>query len=316
MRKSNSSNGKKTDLYEVVTNRIINLLENHKFSWDKPWVTLSEDGKQAHNAVSGRIYSGLNQILLSIIQAKHSYPYGGWLTFRQISREGGRVQFGEKSSEIFFHQLVYYDKEGKRHEPDEVRTMSDTQQEELALKKCLIFRYYNVFNVAQTNGLPVSYYELGEVDELTEIEKDDRAEELINNTGARIIHKLSNEAFYDHINDVICLPDRRQFKDTEPYYETSLHELGHWTGHPARLDRDLYNAFGTEEYAKEELVAELCASFLCSELGFSRCITNNVAYIQNWISVLKDDNRCFITATRDAQKAAEFIKSFQPTTEG
>ena len=142
---------------------------------------------------------------------------------------------------------------------------------------------------------------------LTEVEKDDTAEKLISNTRARIIHMVANEACYNYLHDVIFLPERNQFKGTAPYYETALHELAHWTGHKSRLDRSLKNIFGSDEYAKEELLAELCSAFLCADLGFSMSITNSAAYIQDWIRVLKADSRYIFKAVRGAEEAAKFI---------
>jgi antirestriction protein ArdC len=315
MKKHDYSTGKH-NLYQFVTNQIINLLENHQLSWDKPWVTITGDGKRAHNAISGRKYSGLNQILLSIRQFKSGYPYGGWLTFHQINKAGGRVIFGEKSSEIFFHQITYYDKEGHRYEPEQAESLTKQKQEQLDLKKRWVLRHYRLFNIAQTSGLPDELYELEQMQNLTDIGKDERTEDLIKATGAFIIHIPKDEACYDFVNDVICLPDLDRFVDTAAYYDTLLHELGHWTGHESRLNRKLRNAFGSEDYAKEELIAELCASFLCAELGFSRVITNNAAYIQSWISVLKNDHRYIFKAVRDAEKAADFINAFELKTEG
>ncbi|KAA3621020.1 MAG: DUF1738 domain-containing protein [Bacteroidetes bacterium] len=301
----------KVNLYQEVTNRIIDLLENQELTWDKPWVNISSDGKRAYNGHSKRIYSGINQILLSLIQMNKSFPYSGWLTFNQIKKLGGQVISGQKSSEVFYFQLFFYDHQGKRYEWEQVKDMTEEEQKRLELKKRFFLRYFRVFNIAQTKGLDDSYYQLNETPVLTPIEKDDKAENLIYSTNAEIIHWPSNEAFYNSINDNICLPKREQFKGKVSYYETVLHELGHWTGHPSRLNRQLLNVFGSEDYAKEELVAELCCAFLCSELGFSKTITNNAAYIQNWVEVLKKDHKYIFKAVSNAEKAAEYILSLQ-----
>ncbi len=125
---------------------------------------------------------------------------------------------------------------------------------------------------------------------------------------------VCNEACYNYVNDVIFLPESNQFKGTVPYYETALHELAHWTGHKSRLDRSPKNVFGSDEYAKEELVAELCSAFLCADLGFSMSITNSAAYIQDWIRVLKADSRYIFKAIRGAEDAAKYIHSYAKTT--
>ncbi|MFI5405265.1 MAG: ArdC family protein [Nitrososphaerales archaeon] len=306
MEKSNQSNGQ-SDFYLAVTNQIVELLENQKLTWNKPWITLSKDGKRPHNACSGRFYSGLNQILLSFRQMRSKYPYSGWMTFKQIQDEGGRVLAGNRASSIFHYKLIYSDNMGRKHEPAQVLQMSLSEQQGLELRKHSLLLYYNVFNLAQTSGLSEAYYTLNEQPFLTEVEKDDTAEKLITNTRARIIHMDANEACYNYLHDVIFLPERNQFKGTVPYYETALHELAHWTGHKSRLDRSLKNVFGSDEYAKEELVAELCSAFLCADLGFSMSITNNAAYIHDWIRALKADSRCIFKAIRGAEEAARFI---------
>lgn len=308
MENSNHTNGQ-SNLYLSVTNQIIELLESQKLSWDIPWIMISKDGKKPHNASSGRIYSGLNQILLSINQMRSKYPYSGWMTYKQIQDEGGRVIAGNKASSIFHYKLTYIDSVGRKYEPEQLLQMSLSEQKELDLKKQLILLYYNVFNLAQTSGLNNSFYALNEFTLLTELEKDDAAERLITSTKARIIHMIANEACYNYVNDVIFLPERSQFKGKVLYYETALHELAHWTGHKSRLNRSLKNVFGSEDYAKEELIAELCSAFLCADLGFSMNVTNNAAYIQDWIRVLKQDSRYILKAIRGADDAAKYIHS-------
>lgn len=293
--------------YQTVTNQILHLLETQKLTWNKPWISIASDGKRPHNAVSSRHYSGLNQILLSRRQLESKYPFSGWLTFKQVQDIGGRVVSGMKSSSIYHYNTSYIDKDGKISKPEKVLQMSIEEQNECGLKKQSLLLYYNVFNIAQTVDLPDSYYKLNAQQQLTEIEKDDKAENLIAQTKARIIHIVSNEACYNYLNDVIFLPERKQFTGQVAYYETVLHELGHWTGHKTRLNRSIKNIFGSDDYAKEELIAELCSAFLCADLGFSMGISNNAAYIQDWIRVLKNDSRYFFKAVASAQIAARFI---------
>lgn len=310
MRKNNDYNSK-VNLYKIVTDRIIKLLENQKLTWDKPWVSMSSDGQQAHNAFLKRTYSGINQILLSIKQVESGFPYSGWLTFKQINTLGGRVIKGQKSSAVFFYELLYFDKYKKRYNFNTVKNMSDDEKGKLKLKKRVILKYFNVFNIAQTTDLDLSFYKIGELPSLSNFEKDEKAEELIRSTNAHIIEWTSNEAFYNYVNDIICIPKREQFKGKEAYYETVLHELGHWTGHPLRLDRKLITTFASNDYAKEELVAELCSAFLCADLGFTKNISNNAAYIQEWINVLNKDHKYIFKAVKSAERAAGFIGSFQ-----
>ena len=154
------------------------------------------------------------------------------------------------------------------------------------------------------------WYEVNSLPILTEFDKDERAEALIEQTDANILHEESNQVFYDRHEDVIHLPERKQFKGKTSYYDTILHELAHWTGHESRLNRDLNNAFASPDYAKEELIAELAVAFMCADLGFSKQITNSAAYIKSWIGALNNDNRYIFQAVYKAEQATEFIHSF------
>ena len=302
----------KGQLYQIVTDQIIALLESQQLTWDQPWVVLSSDGKRAHNALSGRQYSGLNHIILSMRQAKAGYPYSGWMTFGQVQRANGHVRQGERSSQIYFHRVFYYDVTGKRYEAEEVEKMSAESQLELDLIKRYVLKCYHVFNVAQTSDLPEAMYELSDHTSPSRFEMDQNADQLIESTGAVVNHWPGNAAYYNRLEDIICLPERQQFKGQESYYATVLHELAHWTGHSSRLDREMFHVFGTTGYAKEELIAELCSAYLCAELGFSKVITNNAAYIQDWIRVLRQDTRYIFIASSAAEKATRYILSHRP----
>jgi antirestriction protein ArdC len=310
MKTSNHSNGK-PNLYQVVTNQILELLEGQKLTWNKPWVSVQ--GKRAHNAATKRTYSGLNQIVLSLRQTYLVVPYNGWLTFAQIQALGGRVISGESSSAIYYYKILYFDRDGNQVSSDQVQALSDSELKKRDLRKRFVLRHYNVFNIAQTTNLPSSFYKIEESPPYTWVQKDDKAESLVQSTKAKIIHWASDEACYNYVNDVIFLPEREQFEGLTAYYETTLHELAHWTGHASRLNRKLQNAFRTNDYAKEELIAELCSAFLCAELGFSMGITNNAAYIQSWIEVLKEDPRYIFNAAHKAEEAATLINSFSRT---
>ncbi len=307
---SNHSNGR-ANLYQVVTNQILELLEGQKLTWNRPWVSVI--GKPAHNTLSQRTYSGLNQILLSFRQEHLGLPYNGWLTFTQIQELRGRVIAGESSSAIYYYKILYFEDGGKQVSSEEFQRLTNTEKERKGLRKHFLLRYYNVFNIGQIKGLPAALYKVQVPATLTWLQKDDHAERLIKATDAKIIHWVSDEACYNYVNDVIFLPVREQFEGLTAYYETTLHELAHWTGHTSRLNRKLQNAFRTVGYAQEELIAELCSAFLCAQLGFSMGITNNAAYIQSWIEVLKEDSRYIFKAVHKAEEAATLINSFSRT---
>lgn len=298
----------RSNLYQVVTNQILDLLEGQKITWNKPWVSVI--GKPAHNAVSKRAYSGLNQIILSLRQECLGLPYNGWLTFNQIRELGGRVISGESSSAIYYYKILYLEHGGKQVSSKEFQRLTNSERETRCLRKHFLLRHYNVFNIGQTKELPADLYKVEVPAPLTWLQKDDQAERLIKATDAKIIHWVSDEASYNFVNDVIFLPIREQFEGLTAYYETTLHELGHWTGHSSRLNRKLQNAFRTVGYAKEELIAELCSAFLCAQLGFSMGITNNAAYIQSWIEVLREDTKYIFKAIHQAEAAANYVNSF------
>ncbi|PLX07103.1 MAG: hypothetical protein C0596_13335 [Marinilabiliales bacterium] len=174
---------------------------------------------------------------------------------------------------------------------------------------------YNVFNISQIENLPDEYYKHIELEDLTEFEKNENAENIINNTGAEIVYLPQNKAFYNHLEDKIYLPQRKQFVRTEAFYNVLFHELGHWTGNSQRLDRPKGNAFGSKEYAFEELIAEINAAFICALLGFKTKITDNVDYINSWLQVMRNDKQFVVQAASQAQKASDFILEFSEVKE-
>lgn len=298
----------KTDeIYKTVTDTITELLESQLEHWDRPWIAFGQENDYAKNAASQKYYRGVNQFLLSFALLQKGFFKNTWLTFNQVKTMGGHVIKGEKSAPIVFFKKAYLDKDKKYVKPEKVQTMTRAQIREAGITSIPVLKLYRVFNVAQTEGLDAKFYDIVPQEPLQDFEKDERAERLIYATGAEIEITESNRAFYNREADKIRLPLREQFKGTEPFYATALHELGHWTGHPSRLNRDFGKAFGDTAYAKEELVAELTSAFCCAALGFSKTITDNAAYIKNWLGILKQDEKAVIRASYQAQKAADFI---------
>lgn len=287
------------DVRQEVTAAIIQLLEN-PLSFENGWCMLKS--QQPHNPFTGTIYKGVNYLHLSILGAVRGYSLNKWLTFHEIRQLQGQIRKGAKSSVI-----CYY---GKHH-----KTEKDEQTGEDVQSIRRILKYYPVFNVQDVEGLPAEYYQKDEAPTLTQWEKDELAEALIINTGATIHYKAQNRAFYSSLHDDITLPLRQQFTGAEPFYSTAFHEIAHWTGAPHRLNRIKGGKFGDEKYAFEELVAELCAAFLCAEIGFSKEITNNAAYIQSWLTALKNDHSFIFKAAGDAAAAADYISNGGQLTE-
>jgi len=292
-----------------VTDTIISLLEEHQDSWDKPWIGVDCDNDYARNPATQNYYRGINQIILGFTMIRKGYHRNEWSTFNQISSLNGSVIKGQKSTPIIFYKTAYIDQDKKYYKPETVKNMSFNQVHAKGIEAIPILKIYRVFNLAaQTEGLDEHYYKIEPQGELKDFEKDEAAENLIRATGATIIERRSNRAYYDRASDSIVLPMRDQFKGLkEHFYATALHETVHWTGHPERLNREFGERFGDSVYAKEELIAELGSAFLSAHLGFTQTITNNASYINSWLGIMKKDEKAIIAASAAAQKAADYI---------
>lgn len=299
----------KKNLHQEVTEKIVKLLET-ALIWEMPWLCLDSNGMLAHNAQHKTQYNSINQLILSLTANEKSYTKNAWLTFNQVRKLGGKVLKGEKSSPVYYYGVMFY-RDGIKISEDEARALTPEQYKAQKITKVCFLKFFPVFNVAQTEGLADEYYEVKTPICLEDFEKDDRAEKFIADSGAKIHIKASNRAFYNPREDAITLPLRSQFKSETFFYETALHELGHWTGAKHRLNRESLNNSGKEHYAFEELVAELFSAITCAELGFVKNIPNNSAYVQSWIQALNNDHSLIFKASKQAEKALEYIKENQ-----
>jgi antirestriction protein ArdC len=296
--KDNTESPRK-DVYTRVTERIISDLEQGIRSWMKPWSAEHAAGRISrplrHN---GTPYRGMNVLLLWGEATAKGYAAPIWMTYKQAQEIGGQVRKGERGS------LVVYANTVTKTEQDE--NGSDVERE------IPFMRGYTVFNVEQIDGLPQHYY-AQPVNPLPLTERIDNADRFMTATGASIAHG-GNQAFYAPARDAIQLPPFEAFRDKESYYATALHELCHWTKAKNRLDRDFSaKRFGDEGYAREELVAELGAAFLCADLGITPEIRDDhAAYLGHWLKVLKEDKRAIFSAAAHAQRAADYLQGLQP----
>lgn len=276
------------NVYEIITERITTILEQGEIPWKKSW---NAQTQAPRNLISGKLYSGINVFLL--LSGRYQSPY--WLTFKQAAERGGTVRKGEKGFPVVFWKI---DKKQDEETGDE--------------KTVPILRYYTVFNVAQIDGL--ANVPATEIHSTTEdgAEAIDAAELIVANMPQRpqITHGHTR-ACYSPAWDRVEMPVAQAFTGPAEYYSTLFHELAHSTGHESRLNRHstLKNhAFGSQDYSKEELVAEFSAAFLCAEAGISPAvIENQAAYIQGWLKALKNDSKLLINAAAAAQKAAGWI---------
>jgi len=289
------------DVYTRVTDRIIADLEKGLRPWLKPWGAAHPAGCVSrplrHN---GMPYRGMNIVLLWGEAMEKGYAAPIWMTYRQAHELGGQVRKGEHGSLVVFANSITRTETNERGE--------DVEREIPFLKG------YTVFCVEQIDGLPAHYY-AQPANPLPLSERIDGAERFIARTGATIRHG-GNSAYYAPGPDHVQLPKFEAFRDRESYYATVLHELTHWTGAKSRLDRS-FNAkrFGDHGYAREELVAELGAAFLCADLGITPEIRDDhAAYLGHWLNVLREDKRAIFGAAAHAQRAADYLQSLQQST--
>lgn len=277
----------KINLYEVVTNKIIEQLEKGVIPWHKPWT----GGNGTINYVTRRPYSFLNSMLLG--------KDGEYLTFKQIKDLGGSVKKGAKSHMVVFFTMI--EKEKK-----------DSEEE---TKVFPVLKYYRVFHLDDTTGIE-SKIKDGEKPENT-LQPIEQADEVINayvtREGIKFTNnELSSRAFYSPSFDEVVVPMLSQYRVAEEYYSTTFHELTHSTMKKSRCNRegDNMNAhFGSKAYSREELVAEMGAAMLCNVVGIEcdKAFKNSVAYIQSWLKALKNDNKMIVWASSRAEKASKYI---------
>lgn len=270
--------------YQIITDRITALLEQGVAPWQKPWN--SESG-MPRNLFSQRPYRGINIWMLGA----QSYSSPFWATFNQVKTAGGTVRKGEKSTPIVFWKKM------ERREEDEEGS-----------RPGFILRYFNVFNSAQCEGIAVPVLD-APMFEHTPIEQ---CEKVVGNYPRRpsIMHG-SVQAFYRPSTDSVHMPDMTMFPAVSSYYSVLFHELTHSTGHADRLNRPTLVdavAYGTPRYAKEELVAEMGAAYLCGVCGIdNETVDNSAAYLKGWLSVLRSDPKMLVQAAGQAQRAVEHI---------
>lgn len=289
----------KKPFHEAVAEKLIEQLKAGTAPWQKPWAA-REFGSMPMNPTTGNRYKGINAIQL-MMQGR-SDPR--WMTYNQAQDQGAQVRKGEKSTMIqywkFTEERIKKDEAGKPVLDEKGEKVKITV--ELERPKC--FHAY-VFNAEQIDGLPAITRKEQTWDAI------ERAEHILAASGARIMHAPGDRAFYRPSTDSITMPERGQFASADRYYATALHELGHWTGHPSRLDRDLSNPFGSEGYAKEELRAEISSMILGDELGIGHDPGQHAAYVGSWIKVLQEDPMEIFRAAADAEKIHKFVLAFE-----
>ena len=269
------------DIYQTVTDRMIAEMEQGIIPWKKPWMATGA----AISHTTGKPYSLLNQMLLG--------RPGEYLTFKQVQQENGHVRRGEKS-----HMVVFW------------KWLDKEDEETGEVTQIPFLRYYNVIHIDQCEGITAKHMQQNP----NPASPDQTAEAIIaeysGREGLTIEHREGDAAFYQPALDRIVLPLMKQFKETAEYYGTAFHEMVHSTGHMKRLARlEAPAHFGGEEYSKEELVAEIGSAALVNHCGIETrdSFHNSAAYIQNWLTALKNDKRFIVSAAGKAEKAVNYI---------
>jgi antirestriction protein ArdC len=284
----------RADFRTELTARIIDLIENGKAPWQKPWRAGEAMGQFPMNAATGRQYRGGNLFWLMARQDQLGSDDPRWMTLNQANAAGYKIAKGAKSTTVEYWQFT---KEETQNTPEGPKKVT------VELDRPRVF-YARVFNAVQIEGIPpravAPKREAG-------WEPAEAAERALVGSGARIFHDQSDSAYYRPSTDSIHLPSKESFKEALDYYEVALHELGHWTGHASRLNRDLTGRFGSPEYAKEELRAQMASLFLAAELGVPFNPDRHAAYNKSWLSALKEDKNLFFQAARDAENIADYV---------
>ncbi|WP_173995772.1 zincin-like metallopeptidase domain-containing protein [Agrobacterium tumefaciens] len=284
--------------YKIITDKILADLKSGVASWAKPWKTDSKGQKVSvssgfpMNFSTRKQYRGINVWLLLSAVAANGFSTNAWATFKQVSAMGGTVKKGSKSEHVFFQSKIEKEPTGAEGE-----RINDNGKVEI-----WVLKGYSVFNLDQVEGVEIERGALATVSSLPE----DTAE-LADALSVDLRHG-GDQAFYSPAGDFVAMPKPEAFVSVDHYKATLFHEIGHWTGNEARLDRLKKTArFGNADYAFEELVAELSAAFLAMEYGIEAQL-QHAEYIASWIKLLSDHDQAFYRAAAEAQKVLDFIR--------
>ena len=287
---------KRPPFHEEFASKIIERLEEGTAPWQIPW-TPGKTPSIPHNPASGTVYRGMNRVHLAL----SGYDDPRWMTLKQANDNGYSIFPGSKATPVVYFQFSNEkDKLDKDGNPV-LDADGKPEKEKVELDKPIV-RFAHVFNAEQVDGIPPIQL----TDKAYEWEPVEKAENILAASGAAIKHDQSNRAFYRYAEDAIHLPPKENFDAPDKYYSTALHELGHWTRHESRLNRE-NGPFGSETYAREELRAEIASWMLGQDIGVGHDPGQHAAYVQSWIKVLKEDPYEIVRACRDAEKIKEYV---------
>jgi antirestriction protein ArdC len=296
--RGDGNNRAKRDHYQEVTDRIIAALEAGTPPWRKPWDPDKAGGPaMPRNAATGHRYRGINVLTLGMSPLVFESGDPRWATYKQSEERGWQVRKGERGTTgYFFKRLELHDD-----------TKPDGDED--AVRRIPLLRAFTLFHASQIDGIPDF---VPPTIEEAPWRAPEAAEIILANSGA-VVRFGGDRAFYSPSTDHIQIPPHAAFTTAAGFCGTLVHELGHWTGAKARLDRDLRNRFGSHDYAREELRAEIGQMMVCGELGIADCdFSNNAAYVATWLETLRLDRKEIFRAAADAQRIADYLLAFHP----
>ena len=298
MNRSHNNNRVSRDHYQEVTDRVIAALEAGTPPWRKPWDPDKAGGPaMPRNAATGQRYRGINVLTLGMSAQAFISGDPRWATYKQAEDRGWQVRKGERGTTGYFFKRL------------ELRDDSKPDDDEDAVKRIPLLRAFTLFHASQIDGIPD--YVPPTISEAP-WRAPEAAEIILANSGA-VVRIGGERAFYSPATDHIQMPPQSAFATAEGFCGTLVHELGHWTGAEKRLNRDLRNRFGSHDYAREELRAEIGQMMVCGELGIADCdFSNNAAYVASWLEKLRSDRKEIFRAAADAQRIADYLLAFHP----
>jgi len=284
------------DHYADVTAQIIAALETGTPPWRRPWDCDKAGGPMMpHNATTGARYRGINTLVLGMSPHAFMTSDPRWATYKQAADHGWQVRKGSRGTPGFFYKKI---------------EVSDRESNSGDAHKIIpLLRSFTLFHASQIDGIP-PYVAPGTEEAPW---REPEATAIIAGNSQAIIRVGGDRAFFSPSTDHIQMPPAFAFRSPAAYASVLLHELGHWTGTEARLNRDLSGRFGSHDYAREELRVELAQVMICSEIDLDDCeFTNGAAYIADWLSKLRDDKKEVFRAASDAQRIADYLLAFHP----
>lgn len=298
------------DLAKMITDKFIAAIEKDENPfYIRPW---NGTYVMPKNFITNRNYRGINLFWLNMLDADRALLY---CTFNQAKKKGWSIIKGSKARQVIYWHFFYIVKD-KYVKFEDYKNLSAAQKK-IAFKRASL-KYFTVFNIADIDMTDEERASYMPVIETFENDTCEVSEGYVRNTAAKIVNEETNRAFFRSSKDFINMPLMKQFKSADHYYHTLFHELGHWTGHSSRLNRKLQNMFGSDDYSKEELVAEMFANYIAAmmniDLNETEVMSNSVAYLKGWLKPLKNDKTFLIKAAGAAQRALDYTNELQQQT--